>query len=90
VNARALILLRRRIEEPVRDGRDLLIDAKSSTATLQLFLEGSALLGSALIFLSYIGYPAYEQTGYTLLVLANVGALMHQRFRERYKRAYGG
>lgn len=86
----ALVLLRRRIEEPVRDERDLLIDAKSSTATLQVFLGGSAFLGSALIFLSYIGYGAYEQTGFTLLVLANVGALMHQVFRERYKRAYGG
>lgn len=85
-----LILLRRRIEEPILDERDLLIDAKSSTATLQLLLAGTALLGSALIFLDVIRYGAYEQTGYTLLVLAGVGSLIHQVFRDHYSRAYGG
>ena len=79
-----------RTEEPIHDERDLLIDAKSSTAALQLLLAGSALLGSALIFLDYIGYAAYGQTGYTLLVLANVGALIHQGFREHFSRVYGG
>ena len=85
-----LILLRRRIEEPVHDERDLLIDAKSSTATLQALLVGTALLGSALIFLDLIGYAAYEQTGYTLLVLAGVGSLIHQAFRDYFSRVYGG
>jgi len=88
----ALILYRRstRIEEPVHDERDLLIDAKSSTAALQVLLAGSALLGSALIFLGYIGYAPYDQIGYALLVLANVGALIHQGFREHFNRVYGG
>ncbi|UCD44368.1 MAG: DUF2178 domain-containing protein [Candidatus Bathyarchaeota archaeon] len=88
----ALILYRRTrvIEKPLHDERDLLIDAKSSTAALQLLLAGSALLGSVLIFLDYVGYAAYGQTGYTLLVLANVGALIHQGFREHYKSVYGG
>ena len=88
----ALILYRRArvIETPMHDERDLLIDAKSSTAVLQLLLGGSALLGSALIFIDYVGYAAYGQTGYTLLVLANIGSLIHQAFREHYKRVYGG
>jgi len=86
----ALIALRRRIEEPVHDERDLLIHAKSSTATLQVYLAGTAFLGSALIFLVAIGYAAYEQTGYTLLVLAGIGSLMHQAFRDHYSRQYGG
>jgi uncharacterized membrane protein len=86
----ALILTRRRIEEPVRDERDLLIDAKSSTAALQVLLAGTALLGSALVFLGVIGYTAYEQTGYTLLVLAGVGSLIHQVFRDHFSRVYGG
>jgi len=86
----SLILTRRRIEEPVRDERDLLIDAKSSTATLQVLLVGTALLGSAMVFLDMIGYVAYEQTGYTLLVLSGVGSLMHQAFRDHFSRVYGG
>jgi uncharacterized membrane protein len=87
-----LILYRRTrvIEKPLHDERDLLIDVKSSTAALQFLLAGSALLGSFLIFLDYVGYAAYGQTGFTLLVLANVGALIHQWFREHYKRVYGG
>ena len=87
-----LILYRRsaRIEEPIHDERDLLIDAKSSTAALQVLLAGTALLGSALVFLGYIGYAAYEQTGYTLLVLAGVGSLIHQVFRDYFSRVYGG
>jgi len=85
-----LILLRRRIEEPIHDERDLLIDAKSSTAALQVLLVGTAFLGSALIFLGVIGYAAYEQTGYALLVLAGVGALIHQVFRDHFSRVYGG
>ena len=85
-----LILYRRRIEEPIHDERDLLIDAKSSTATLQVLLVGIALLGSALIFLGTIGFTAYDQTGYTLLVLAGVGSLIHQVFRDRFSRVYGG
>ena len=90
VGLSALIVYRRRIEEPVHDERDLLIHAKSSTATFQVYLSGTALLGSALIFLGTIGYTAYEQTGYTLLVLAGVGSLMHQVFRDHYSRKYGG
>jgi len=79
-----------RIEEPIRDERDLLIDAKSSTAALQVLLAGTALLGSALVFLGVIGYTVYEQTGYALLVLAFVGSLIHQGFREHFSRVYGG
>ena len=90
VGLSVLILYRRRIEEPIRDERDLLIDAKSSTATLQVLLVGTAFLGSALIFLGVIGYAAYEQTGYTLLVLAGVGSLIHQVFRDHFSRVYGG
>ena len=56
-----LILLRRRIEEPVHNERDLLIDAKSSTATLQALLVGTALLGSALIFLDMLS--SYTSSG---------------------------
>ena len=85
-----LVLLRRRVEEPVRDERDLLIDAKSSTATLQALLVGTAFLGSALVFLGVIGYATFEQTGYILLVVAGVGALMHQVFRDHFSRVYGG
>ena len=90
VGLSVLILYRRRIEEPIRDERDLLIDAKSSTATLQVLLVGTALLGSALIFLGVIGYAAYEQTGYVLLVLAGVGSLIHQVFRDHFNRVHGG
>jgi len=86
----ALILYRRKIEEPIRDERDLLIHAKASMTTLQVYLSGTALLGSALIFLGTIGYTVYEQTGYTLLVLSGVGSLIHQAFRDRYTRKYGG
>jgi uncharacterized membrane protein len=85
-----LVLLRRRVEEPVRDERDLLIDAKSSTATLQALLVGTSFLGSALVFLGVIGYAALEQTGYTLLVIAGVGSFMHQVFRDHFSRVYGG
>ncbi|MCW4037759.1 MAG: DUF2178 domain-containing protein [Candidatus Bathyarchaeota archaeon] len=87
----ALILYRRTsaIEKPIHDERDLLIDAKSSTAALRLVLGGSAFLGSVLIFLNYIGYVPYEQAGFTLLILANVGALIHQGYLEHYKRVYG-
>ena len=87
-----LILNRRsaRIEEPIRDERDLLIDAKSSTAALQVILAGTAVLGSALIFLGVIGYAALEQTGYVLLVLAAVGSLIHLAFRDHFSRVYGG
>lgn len=90
VGLSVLILYRRRIEEPIHDERDLLIDAKSSTAALQVLLAGSAFLGSALIFLGVIGYAAYEQTGYALLVLAGVGSLIHQVFRDHFSRVYGG
>jgi uncharacterized membrane protein len=86
----ALILLRRKVEEPVRDERDLLIDAKSSTATLQALLVGTSFLGSALVFLGVIGYAAFEQTGYTLLVIAGAGSFMHQVFRDHFSRVYGG
>ena len=88
----AVILYRRSstVEKPVRDERDLLIDAKSSTATLQLVLGGGAFLGSVLIFLKYIGYASYDEAGFTLLILANVGALIHQGYRDHYKRVYGG
>ena len=88
----ALIFNRRSasIEEPIRDERDLLIDAKSSTAALQVFLAETALLGSALIFLGVIGYAAFEQTGYVLLVLAAVGSLIHLAFRDHFGRVYGG
>ena len=88
----AVILYRRisTVEKPMRDERDLLIDAKSSTATLQLVLGGGALLGSVLIFLNYMGYAAVDQAGFTLLILANVGSLAHQGFRDHYKRVYGG
>jgi len=37
-----------------------------------------------------IGYAGYEQTGYTLLVLAGVGSLIHQVFRDHFSRVYGG
>jgi uncharacterized membrane protein len=90
VGLSVLILYRRRIEEPIHDERDLLINAKSSTATLQVFLAGTAFLGSALIFLGTIGYAAYELTGYTLLVLTGVGSLIHQVFRDHFSRVYGG
>jgi uncharacterized membrane protein len=88
----AVILYRRAstVEKPMRDERDLLIDAKSSTATLQLVLGGGAFLGSVLIFLNYIGYAPYDQAGFTLLILANVGALIHQGYRDHFKRVYGG
>ena len=87
-----LILYRRsaRIEEPIRDERDLLIDAKSSTAALQVLLSGLALLGSSPIFLGYIGYAPYDQIGYALLVHAIVGSLIHQMFRDHFSRVYGG
>jgi uncharacterized membrane protein len=74
----------------MRDERDLLIDAKSSTATLQLVLAGGAFLGSVLIFLNIIGYAPYDEAGFTLIILANVGALIHQGYRDHYKRVYGG
>jgi uncharacterized membrane protein len=90
VGVSILILYRRRTKEPIRDERDLLIDAKSSTATLQVFLAGTAFLGSSLIFLGVIGYAAYEQTGYALLVLAGVGSFMHTVFRDHFSRVYGG
>lgn len=48
------------------------------------------MLGSALIFLGVIGYSAFEQTGYVLLVLAAVGSLIHLAFRDHYSRVYGG
>jgi uncharacterized membrane protein len=88
----ALILVRRlgTVEKPMRDERDLLIEAKSSTAALQLVLGGGAFLGSVLIFLNYMGYAAVDQAGFTLLILANAGALIHQGFQDRYKREYGG
>jgi uncharacterized membrane protein len=88
----ALILYRRisTVEKPMRDERDLLIEAKSSTAALQLTLGGGAFLGSVLIFLNYMGYAAVDQAGFTLLILANAGALIQQGYRDHYKREYGG
>jgi uncharacterized membrane protein len=84
------ILLRRKDERIHVDERIQLINEKSATATVKIYVLGSTLVGGVLLALDNSGYAYLYQSGFTLMYSACALMILNLIFGSYYRRKYGG
>jgi uncharacterized membrane protein len=84
------ILLRRKDERIRIDERIQLINEKSATATVKIYVLGATLVGVVLLALDNSGYAELSQSGFTLMYSACALMILNLIFGSYYRRKYGG
>lgn len=84
------IFLRRKDERIRVDERIQLINEKSSTATVKVYVLGATLVGGVLLALDNSGYVGLSISGFTLLYSACALMILNLIFGSYYRRKYGG
>lgn len=84
------ILLRRKDERIRVDERIQLINEKSATATVKIYVLGATLVGVVLLALENSGYAELSPSGFTLMYSACALMILNLIFGSYYRRKYGG
>jgi uncharacterized membrane protein len=84
------ILLRRKDERIHVDERIQLINEKSATATVKIYVLGATLVGGVLLALDSSGYAELSQSGFTIMYSACALMILNLIFGSYYRRRYGG
>jgi len=84
------IILRRKDERIRVDERIQLINEKSSTATVRIYVLGATLVGVVLLALDNSGYDGLSPSGFTLMYSACALMILNLIFGSYYRRKYGG
>ena len=84
------ILLRRKDERIRVDERIQLINEKSATATVKIYVLGATLVGGVLLALDNSGYAELFQSAFALMYSACALMILNLIFGSYYRRKYGG
>ena len=85
-----LYLARREVTERSYDERTVIINQKSSQATLSITVTSLAVVGLSLILLSGQGYLGYEVLGFQLAMLSLLVMALKAFFDWYYRNRFGG
>jgi uncharacterized membrane protein len=85
-----LYLARREVTERSYDERTVIINQKSSQATLSISVTSLAVVGLSLILLSGQGYLGYEVLGFQLAMLSLLVMALKAFFDWYYRNRFGG
>jgi uncharacterized membrane protein len=84
------IILARKQEKIIVDERIQLINEKSATAVIRIYILGATLVGVVLLALDNSSYAGLSPSGFTLLYSACALMILNMIFRIYYRRKYGG
>ena len=84
------IFLRRKDERIRVDERIQLINEKSATAVVKIYVLGATLVGIVLLALDNSGYAGLSQSGFSLMYSACALMILNLIFGSYYRRKYGG
>jgi uncharacterized membrane protein len=84
------IFLRRKDERIRVDERIQLINEKSATAVVKIYILGATLVGGVLLALDNSGYDGFSPSGFTLIYSACALMILNLIFGSYYRRKYGG